>query len=107
MELKYLGNAGLPHLIDKIKALLNSKADADTSVQYINNTLSVDGESLTPQKIGCAPSDYLNVVYPVGSLYMSSVPVKPSTLFGGTWEEVRVLISEDGNENYYTWKRTA
>ena len=31
----------------------------------------------------------LDMVYPVGSIYMSVTAVDPSTLFGGTWEQIK------------------
>lgn len=48
-----------------------------------------------------AGSDIVNIVYPVGSIYMSVSSTSPSTLFGGTWEalEGRFLI---GANNTYT-----
>lgn len=39
--------------------------------------------------------NYLDKVYPVGSIYMSTNATSPATLFGGTWDaldEGRVLI---------------
>lgn len=107
MELNYLGNNGLSHLCSKIKAMLTSKADKSTSIQYMNNAVSVNGNALSPENMGCAPSNYLDIVYPVGSVYMSINAVQPSELFGGTWEEVRMWIAEEGNDSYYMWKRIA
>lgn len=34
-------------------------------------------------------TDLINTIYPVGSIYMSVNSVNPSTLFGGTWEQIQ------------------
>lgn len=34
-------------------------------------------------------SDLFNLVYPVGSIYMSMNNTSPAALFGGTWEQIR------------------
>ena len=34
-------------------------------------------------------TDLIDVIYPVGSIYMSVSNVSPSTLFGGTWEKIK------------------
>ena len=34
-------------------------------------------------------SDLLNLIYPVGSIYMSVNNTSPATLFGGTWEQIK------------------
>ena len=47
-------------------------------------------------------SDLLNLVYPVGSIYMSVNSTSPATLFGGTWEQIKdrfLLSSGDTYEN--------
>lgn len=33
--------------------------------------------------------DILNLIYPVGAVYMSTNNVNPSTLFGGSWEQIK------------------
>lgn len=33
--------------------------------------------------------EILNIIYPVGSVYMSTNSTNPSTLFGGTWEQIK------------------
>lgn len=39
-------------------------------------------------KDGDAWKDYIDVVYPVGSIYMSHDTTSPADLFGGTWSKV-------------------
>ena len=45
-----------------------------------------------------AMSDLFNLIYPVGSIYMSTNSTSPATLFGGTWEPIysRMLIGAGG-----------
>lgn len=59
------------------------------------NVLSVSvGEELN-KKI--SRSDVGNLIYPVGSIYMSVNSTNPATLFGGTWEQLkdRFLLGAD------------
>lgn len=39
-------------------------------------------------KLVGAVNDVINIMYPVGSIYMSVNSVNPSALFGGTWERI-------------------
>ena len=41
----------------------------------------------------------VNDIYPIGSIYMSINSTNPSTLFGGTWEQIkgRFLLGQGGN----------
>ena len=50
------------------------------------------------------PGNFLNYVYPVGSIYTSVNSVNPSTLFGGTWEEFgkgQVLVGVDSSQTEF------
>ena len=44
---------------------------------YFTGGVSINGKSL------------LNLIYPVGSIYMSVNNVSPATLLGGTWEQIK------------------
>ena len=47
--------------------------------------------------------NFMDTVYPVGSIYMSVNPTSPAALFGGSWEAIqgRFLIGKD-NEQFIT-----
>jgi len=63
----------------------------DKALSGINNSLDNVDRTLT---------EVANMIYPVGSIYMSINNVNPSTLFGGVWEryaEGRTLIGVTGN----------
>ncbi len=43
--------------------------------------------------------DLIDIIYPIGSIYMSVNSVTPSTLFGGVWEQIqgKFLLASDSN----------
>lgn len=46
--------------------------------------------------------EIFNLIYPVGSVYISVKSTDPSNLFGGTWEKIgtnRVLMGSDSDSN--------
>lgn len=64
----------------------------------------------------------MDIVYPIGTAYMSTTSTSPATLFGGTWSEVKnALLSTIGyggasavsfleipsRTQCYIWMRTA
>ena len=62
-------------LVDKLnKLLLNNESSSGGG--------SGGGGSITP-------SEVVNLIYPVGSIYMSVNSISPETLFGGHWEQLK------------------
>lgn len=60
-------------------------AQIDTAVAKINN--------------------FIDVVYPVGSVYININSTSPATLFGGTWQAISG--AQVGSTTVYAWRRTA
>lgn len=44
--------------------------------------------------------EILNIIYPVGSVYMSIKDINPGTLFGGTWEQIKDRFLVGAGEIY-------
>ena len=45
-------------------------------------------------------NNMVNIIYPVGSIYMSINDVNPSTLFGGTWEQIKDTFLLSAGDTY-------
>lgn len=83
--------------------------DPSTGVMTANGLGDVTAISSVVNKnnltnIAAILSNILNVVYPVGCYYWSSVSTDPSTLFGGTWVRVSgvMLYAAEDNVSGYT-----
>lgn len=89
---------------DQLNLEVNSaKVDCISSK---NNKFSLDEEgnltvkSITTEKDNSnnlGKTAVCNLIYPVGSLYMSISSTSPSTLFGGTWERISGYYLYAGN----------
>ena len=44
--------------------------------------------------------DFINTIYPVGSIYMSVNATNPSVLFGGTWEQIKDTFLLSAGDEY-------
>lgn len=70
-----------------------------TNVATFNGSAAATANITVPTN-----TDILNLVYPVGSLYLSTVSTNPGTLIGGTWEAYatgRTLVGIDANQNEF------
>lgn len=88
----------------KIPAATDSKYGL-TKVEVSTIDLT-EGSALDQGKIygvkGAPTSGLVDLIYPVGSIYMSANSTNPSVLFGGSWTQIK-----DTNMPVYVWKRTA
>lgn len=77
---------------DAITIVYVPLSEAESTI-YCNN-LSVSGTIYT-QKADEEVPPIVNMIYPVGSIYMSVNSANPETLFGGTWQQIkdRFLLS--------------
>lgn len=69
----------------------NYAYNADSATYAIYKAPHYKPDPNTGMEPNCliAKSDLLNLIYPVGSIYMSVNEVSPSVLFGGEWEQLK------------------
>lgn len=83
------------NILDTLKEVLENTSEKQLTGALVTKQLSNDIDANTRlinemnrdmNGLVAAGSRLLNVIYPVGSIYMSTVNTDPSLLFGGTWE---------------------
>lgn len=73
-----------------------------TKTNWVNGETPINATNLN--KIENQLEKLTNMIYPVGSIYMSVNNTNPSTLFGGTWEAWgtgRVPVGVDTSQNEF------
>lgn len=88
---------------------VNNTADKDKSVKYAAKAeYDTAGNRITDSYV--AKNDLVNLIYPIGSIYMSVNSTNPATLFGGTWTAWgtgRVPVGIDTSQtNFNTVEKT-
>lgn len=95
--------AATPKSVKQAYDLANSKQDAlvsGTNIKTINGN-SILGSGNIKISGGGSTTDIVNLIYPVGSIYMSVNSTNPKTLFGGTWAQIaqgRTLVGVDTSD---------
>ena len=75
----------------------NLDSEGNLTVKSITTEVPITSESSTPS----TPSQLdMSMIYPVGSIYMSVNNVSPSTLFGGTWEQIKDKFLLSAGDTY-------
>lgn len=63
-------------------------------LNYIKSYLGTNGGGYATK------NDVYNLIYPVGSIYLSVNDVNPSTIFGGTWEKIKDKFLLSSGDTY-------
>lgn len=69
---------------------------------YVKNSpVLINASSILYEGGGRTLADLLDLVYPIGSIYMNTNNVNPQSIFGGVWQKIegRFLL---GSSNSYT-----
>lgn len=72
-------------------AIGQNTAAVETIQEELENTLPASGNTgalLQKTATGAQWSDLVDLIYPVGSIYISTSTTNPATLFGGTWNRI-------------------
>lgn len=87
---------------------------ADQIIMGDGSRLSAKLENLDASTLSehLAEDNTLDLVYPVGAIYLSVDATSPASLFGGTWEQILDGDNQAHNNmlpylTVYMWKRTA
>ena len=74
--------------------------EAASNYQYLNGDLRVGKSSMSLQKMADTVQQLANLIYPVGSIYMSMNSTSPELLFGGTWIAIEGQFLIGANSTY-------
>lgn len=82
-------------LVSDASGKITQSSVTSTELSYVSGVTSaiqtqLNGKAASNHTHTAAQiTDFLNKVYPVGSIYLSTVSTSPSTLFGGTWSAIQ------------------
>ena len=80
------------HIIDNLESDADDKVLSAKQGKVLKNSLKNELEESINNldtKITEFQNTFLNLVYPIGAVYLSLSSTNPGTLFGGTWEQLK------------------
>ena len=80
------------HIIDNLESDADDKVLSAKQGKVLKNSLKNELEESINNldtKITEFQNTFLNLVYPIGAIYLSLSSTNPGTLFGGTWEQLK------------------
>lgn len=87
--------------VTTLTGTVNTLSSTVTSVQTTaNNAQSTANSALNVANSKVGASDLLDLIYPVGSIYLSVGSTTPATLFGGTWEQIKDSFLLSAGDTY-------
>lgn len=71
-------------------------------ISELTQTTTISNADLIPivQNNETKSVSLIDMIYPIGSIYMSVNNVNPSTLFGGTWEQIKDTFLLSAGDTY-------
>lgn len=87
--------------VTTLTGTVNTLSGTVTSVQTTaNNAQSTANSALNVANTKVSTSDLFNLIYPVGSIYLSVNSTSPATLFGGTWTQIKDTFLLGAGDDY-------
>lgn len=87
--------------VTTLTGTVNTLSGTVTSVQTTaNNAQSTANSALNVANSKIGASDLLDLVYPVGSIYLSVNSTSPATLFGGSWTQIKDTFLLGAGDDY-------
>jgi len=107
-ELNFIGDGVLDGYYDKNQtdALLAAKANKEELAGKANVSHNHDGRYYTEDEadvllgLKVSRSALLDLIYPVGSVYMSANNVSPQSFLGGEWEQIKDTFLLSAGDTY-------
>lgn len=87
--------------VTTLTGTVNTLSSTVSSVQTTaNNAQSTANSALNVANTKVSTSDLFDLVYPVGSIYLSVNSTSPATLFGGTWTQIKDTFLLGAGDDY-------